>query len=72
MIEKANCDLIWILDGDEIYTEENIYNISKSLSHVDQKDWILLDKNWQSLSLITRKEFLNKLKRIKNLKPNIA
>ena len=40
---------------------KNIYNISKSLSHTNQKDWILLTKNWQSLSLQVRTEFLQKV-----------
>jgi hypothetical protein len=36
---KKNCDLIWILDSDEFYTEDEIRNIIKIISETPQYDW---------------------------------
>jgi hypothetical protein len=40
---------------------KNIYNIAKSLSHTNIIDWILLPKNYMSLSLETITEFFTKI-----------
>ena len=40
---------------------KNIYNISKSLSHDSVNNWILLDKNYISLSRENKNKFFNKI-----------
>lgn len=36
---KKDCDLIWILDSDEFYKEDEIRNILKVISETPQYDW---------------------------------
>ena len=38
-ILKDKCDLVWILDSDEFYTENDIINIIKYISENPQFDW---------------------------------
>jgi len=51
---------------------KNIYNISKSLSHNNQKDWLILNKNWQALEINTRQTFLQKVNNNINIKKWIS
>jgi hypothetical protein len=40
---------------------KNLYNISKSLSHISIDNWILMDSNYMSLNIVNRQIFFNKI-----------
>jgi hypothetical protein len=47
---------------------KNIYNIAKSLSHLNLSSWQILNKNYVSLDLITRFEYFLKILNIFNVR----
>jgi len=49
-------------DGETKFSDKNIYNFSKSLSHITKgTKYILLDKHWESLSNENKKIIINRL-----------
>jgi hypothetical protein len=53
---KKNCDIIWIVDGDEFYTETDIKNIINYINQTPEFDWYSINfKNYT----FTEKTFID-------------
>lgn len=48
-LNKQKCDLIWVLDGDECYTKEQILNIIDFINNNPENDWYSV--NFKNLTL---------------------
>ncbi len=49
LLNKQNCDLIWIVDGDECYTKEQILNIIDFINKNPEYDWYSV--NFKNLTI---------------------